>query len=693
MKEWIITNGIGGYASSTVKGGMNERRYHGLLIASLHPPRERTLILSKVDESIEINGNKVDLYTNNVNGEISDGYKYQVEFKKDVIPTYIFNVKGIIIEKSICMIYGKNAVIVNYKISNNNSKTKFNITPIMNFRDFHSEYHKTKFNYKQTSNKNSFELTFDKKYKVNVLVNGSKFIEYKNNIFYNMYYEREKERGFDYTENHIVPGTFEVGLKRNEDKEITFICSLQNNGLKLKEMTEIAGKDVINNEIKRIEKEINDSKLLYPKNNILDINQDKKIDKEDTEFYEDLVKKYIVNSDNFIVYRKFRKLHSIIAGFPWFLDWGRDSFISFEGLLLIPRRYEIAKEVLLTFALKLKEGLIPNGFSEYDGKPMYNSVDASLLFIDAVNKYLKYTNDYQFVNDKLYKIMKLIINSYIDGINLDGNNIYLDDKDYLLVSGTNETQNTWMDAKVNNVAITPRNGKAVEINAMWYNALKIMENLSFTMGKHLKKVEYSYIAKKCKSSFEKEFYNSEKKCLYDVISVEKKNYSTVETGKDDKIRPNQLFSISMTYPIIDPASEIGKSIFITVTEKLYNKHGLQTLDNNEKEFAPIYEGSPSKRDSIYHQGVTWVWLLGPYYDALKNIIQNEQDENVKSDLEHILMNFRLNTANTFYNEIQNGTTVNGIPEIYDSCANANIGKGAFNQAWSVSEVYRIIFGA
>ena len=170
-------------------------------------------------------------------------------------------------------------------------------------------------------------------------------------------------------------------------------------------------------------------------------------------------------------------MHSLIAGYPWFLDWGRDAFISFEGLLLISKRFEIAKEVLMTFARELKQGLIPNGFSEYDGKSMYNSIDASLLFIDAVYKYLKYTSDYDFVKEKLYGTMQAITLNFIVGTNLDENNIYLDKQDYLIVSGTPETQNTWMDAKVNGIAVTPRNGKAVEINAMWYNALKVMEEV------------------------------------------------------------------------------------------------------------------------------------------------------------------------------------------------------------------------
>ena len=296
---------------------------------------------------------------------------------------------------------------------------------------------------------------------------------------------------------------------------------IERNGYKLEELKEINPMEVIKEEVKRINNQINNSKLL-DNEEILDLNNNNKIDEEDREIYHDLVKRYMISSDNFIVYRKHRKLHTIIAGYPWFLDWGRDTFIAFEGLLLIPSRFDIAREVLLTFALKEKNGLIPNGFSEYDGKPLYNSVDASLLFIDAVQKYLNYTNDYEFVKDKLYKTMKKIINNYIDGINLDNNNIYLDDKDYLLISGSENTQNTWMDAKVNGKAITPRNGKAVEINAMWYNALRIMQDISSKLKKHLHNMEYSYIAKKCKTSFEEKFYNEDKKSLYDVIKVEQK---------------------------------------------------------------------------------------------------------------------------------------------------------------------------
>ncbi len=690
MREWIITNGLGGYAATTDLGGMNTRRYHGLLIAPLNPPRQRTLILSKVDESIEIDSKKYDIFTNNVNEKIQDGYKYQTSFEKDIFPVYTFNVNGVIIEKIICMIHQKNAVIVYYRISNKKAKTKFNITPIMNFRDFHSEKHDTAFNCKKKFFKDSFQLIFDEKYKVNVMVKNGKFVKHNNDYFKGMFYEKEKERGFDYAENHLVPGTFTIDIKPNEDKEITFICSLEKNGFKLDELNNIDAMDVIKKEVKRINEQIKQSKLLE-KSEILDLNNNSKIDQEDKEIYHSLVKKYIVSSDNFIVYRKHRKLHTVIAGYPWFLDWGRDTFIAFEGLLLIPRRFELAKEVLLTFALKEKEGLLPNGFSEYDGKPLYNSVDASLLFIDAVQKYLNYTNDYEFVKDKLYNTMKKIINKYIDGISLDNNNIYLDDKDYLLICGSDNTQNTWMDAKVNGKAVTPRNGKAVEINAMWYNALKIMQDISSKLKKHLHNIEYSYIAKKCKSSFEEKFYNKDKKCLYDVIKIEQKQFSVNETAKDDRVRPNQIFALSMEYPIIDCDSEIAKNIFITVSQKLYNKFGLRTLAPDEKEYAGIYAGNPQERDSIYHQGTSWPWLLGQYYNAMKNILNAEQNQEEKENLENTINKFRLNTAYTFINEIYNGNTQNGISELYDGDINENShGKGAFQQAWSVAEIFRII---
>ena len=674
MREWVITNGIGGFSASTDKGGMNTRRYHGLLIAPLTPPYSRTLILSKIDESIEINGQKYDLYTNNVKGEISKGYKYQTNFEKSIIPIYTYKVKNVIIQKTICMIYEKNAVLVQYKVCNLKNNVKLNLTPLLNFRDFHGENHSDKISYKQLYKEDILRIQLNQEYNANIYVTDSKYNKHNNDMFVGMHYDIEEERGFDCDENHFIPGTFEVDIKPNEDKIISFVCSLDGKyGLSEDELRNIDSEEIIKNEYNRIKSQISKSRLQY---NV-------KMNEVNRTLYKDLVEKYIVAGDNFIVYRDSNKLHSLLAGLPWFLDWGRDAFIAFEGILLIPKRFDIAREVLLTFAQSINQGLVPNGFSEYDGKPLYNSVDSSLLFIDAVYKYIKYTKDYDWVKKNLYVKMREIIQNYTNGVNIDDNNIYLDKEDGLLVSGTQNTQNTWMDAKANGKAITPRSGKAVEVNAMWYNALKIMEELQKYY--QYKTNPYTKLADKCKNSFANKFYNNKKQCLYDIVET----YENPDKN-DDKIRPNQLFAIGMTYPVINCNEQIAKNIFVIVTKKLLNKYGLKTLASNEKGYEPIYKGNPKERDSIYHQGITWPWLLGVYYDSLKNLIKYTENDT-KDQLEEELITFRANVANTFINELYNGNTIGSICEIYDS-KYAKRGKGAFAQAWSISEVFRIMLG-
>ena len=669
MKEWVITNGIGGFAASTDLG-INTRRYHGLLIAATNPPGLRKLILSKVDESIELNGKKYDLFSNASQGVITEGYKYIQKFEKTIIPIYTYKVKNVIIEKSICMLHGKNTVAIVYRVINQRAKAKLLLTPIVNFRDFHSETHDLKFRYTQKINRDKVQIDFGtEKGKINLYVEGAKYREYIDNIFYSMYYEREALRGFDAEENHAVPGTFEVEIKPNEDKEIVFFCSLDGEyGNSLEELQRLSGTKIIENEKKRINEQIKKSELI----------NFKKLPKEEEEkqSYIDLVNTYMVASDNFIVYRPSMGLHTIIAGYPWFLDWGRDTLIAFEGLLLISKKFDIAEEVMLTFAKSVKQGIVPNGFDEYDNHPLYNSADASLLLFEAVQKYLDYTENYDWVKENLYGTLTKIIDSYINGTNIDGNNIRFDDKMFLISAGTMDTQNTWMDAKVNGKPVTPRNGKAVELNAMWYNALKTMQNLANHYIKPVKYYEYGMLAKKCQKSFVKRFYNPYKKCLYDVLG-------------DDKIRPNQIFAISLTYPILDCSKDMAKEVFVTVTQKLLNKYGLQTLASGEEGFSAVYKGSPEERDSVYHQGITWPWLLGPYYNALKNLIKAEKDEERKNKLINTLTQFRLNTANTFTNEITKGNTIGSICEIYDSTEPSS-GKGAFAQAWSVAEVFRIM---
>ncbi len=658
-REWVITNGLGGYASSTILG-VNTRKYHGLLVAPLNPPGSRNLILSKLDESIEIDGKSYGLFTNMCKNYVSDGYKYLERFEKEYIPIFTYKVEDVEIKKFICMEHGKNTVAVLYTIKNGDHTGKFTVAPIINFRDFHSTTKDYDFNLKQDITENKVKIVVNERSTIPIYMNMTegKYIKHEHDIFRNMYYIEEEKRGLGSEENLVVPGRYEIELKPNEEKCITFVCSLENN------IEEIDARNLINKEIIRITSLIYDSYLLDEKNK----------NSQDPD-YKEMIKNYIIASDNFVVYRPSFALYTLIAGYPWFLDWGRDTLISFEGILLIPRRFKIAKEVLLTCIRDIKYGLVPNGYSGYDGRPLYNSVDSSLLLFEQVKKYLNYTQDYEFFKNNLYEVLIKIIDSYASGINLDNNNIYLDE-DGLISSGTPDTQNTWMDAKIGSVAITPRNGKAIEINALWYNALKIMEEFTKLYNDKELSKKYASMARKCKTSFNEKFYNKKRKSLYDVLV-------------DGKIRPNQLAALSLSYQVIDPGSEVAKEIFNTVTKKLLTPYGLKTLAKGEPCYRDVYEGDNVKRDMSYHQGITWPWLLGMYSDSYKNIIKAEKNKKEKQRMEEEYNKFVEGVENTFIKEMYENSTVGSISELYDS-TKPYLAKGSIAQAWSVAEVFRII---
>ena len=659
-KEWIITNGIGGFCSSTVIGA-NTRRYHGLLIASLNPPASRYLILSKLDESISIEDRNYCLYTNICKEYVSDGFKRQESFEKEYFPIFNYKVEDVKIEKKITMMYGKNTTVVSYKIQNGKQASKMIIAPIVNFRDFHSMTANKNFTLKQNVNATKVCVNFveENTRPIYMYLSEGKYIDYESDTFKNMYYIKEEQRGFYSEENLAVSGRFEVELQPKEIKEIYFVVSLDEN------VEKINVPDVFEKEQERLEKIVENSNLIKEK---------KKYTRQEKE-QNQVIKDLIITSDSFVIDRPKFASKSIIAGFPWFLDWGRDTFIAFEGILLVTKRFEEAKSVLKTFTKDIKEGLVPNGYAEGTDKPLYNSVDASLLLFEVVNKYLSYTKDYDFVKENLYNILKDIIFNYTKGINLDNNNIYVAE-DNLLNSGTKDTQNTWMDAKIGDYVVTPRNGKAVEINALWYNALKTLESVAKRFEDKDTMLKSRNMAKKHKEAFANQFYNKKKKCLYDVID-------------DDRIRPNQLFALATTYPVLDLTSEEAKNTFETCTSKLLLTHGLRTLARGEDGYVPEYEGDGFKRDMCYHQGPTWPWLLGIYNDAFENIIKAEKDEKANKKLKENYAKFLDDVYVTFKKEIYAEEGICTISEIYNSKLPYTAG-GTFSQAWSVSEVLRII---
>lgn len=655
-KEWIITNGIGGFAAQSILG-INTRKYHGLLVAPLVPPARRYVVLSKIDESFIIEGQEKIIYSNLGKNYISEGYKNLESFEKIYNPIFKYNIENKVkIEKQVVMVYGKNTTCIVYKVEN---KTKENIlmklAPIMNFRDFHCMSTNHEYNIEQKIQENKIRVIVDgnKTTPVYLFSKEGKYIEHHNDIFKNMFYIEEEKRGFFPEEDLFIPGRYEIEIKPEETKEFTIVCSLEEN------IEEIDGKKIIKQEEKRLQKIIDKSEL---------------VDEKKTKAEQEKMRDLVIASDNFVAYRPQFSLHTIIAGFPWFLDWGRDTLIAFEGLLLKTKRYDIAKEVLLMMTRDIKFGLIPNGYSGYDSRPLYNSVDSSLLLFEQINKYLEYTNDIKFVKKEMYNILLNIIEMFQKGIDIDDSNIYMD-KDNLISAGTENTQLTWMDAKVSNFAVTPRNGKAVEINALWYNALKTVENLAKEFKDEKTKKEVSDLAKKVKANFNKKFYNEKNKCLYDVLGSE-------------EIRPNQLFALSTTYPVMILTNEKAKETLKTITKELYTKYGLATLSSKDKKYVAIYEGDSFKRDMSYHQGITWPWLSGIYIAAFKTIIKNEKNKTEKKKLEEeyekIIKNYKTN-----FTKAMKESGIGSISEVYDSKPPYNPG-GCFTQGWSVSETIKIM---
>ncbi len=654
-KEWLITNGIGGFASQSVLG-INTRKYHGLLVAPLMPPARRYVILSKIDESINVDGKEEILYSNIGKNYISEGYKNLESFEKIYTPSFKYETPSKIkIEKQISMVYGKNIVCVYYKIENIDKDITMKLAPVMNYRDFHCMNTNHEYNVNQKIIDNKVRVTVDgnKILPIYLYSKEGEYIEHQNDTFKNMFYIEEEKRGFYPEEDLFVPGRYEINIAANTTKEFTIVCGLEEN------IEEIDGKTVIENEKKRLDKIIDASNL---------------VDKNQSKSNQEQMRDLVIASDNFVTYRPKFSLHTIIAGFPWFLDWGRDTLISFEGLLLKTRRFDIAKEVLVMMTKDIKYGLVPNGYSGYDSRPLYNSVDSSLLLIEAVSKYLEYTQDYTFVKNSLYKILKNIIESFQNGINVDDSNIFMD-KDGLISAGTPETQLTWMDAKVGNFAVTPRNGKAVELNSLWYNALKVVADLAERYNDEKTHDEYEKLAKKVKASFNKKFYNEKNKCLDDVIGSE-------------EIRPNQLFALSTTYPVMILSNEKAKETLKTVGKELYTKYGLATLSKKDPKYIAVYEGDGFRRDMSYHQGITWPWLAGLYIESYKTIIKNEKNKTEKKKLEEEYEKIISNYKKSFAQAMKEGA-IGTISELYNSKP-PYLPKGAFAQAWSVSEVIKIM---
>lgn len=605
--EWLLTNGIGGYASSTLVGA-NTRKYHGLLIAALGNYLDRYLVLSKVNEYVEIKNNKYSISTNECHNYIEKGYVYQEVFEKKILPEFLYDVEGIKIVKKVAMIYGENKLAIRYNIVNTlNEDISFQLVPFVNYRNHH-EVRDAKI-YSQKYENEILTLNLDEKNSLFIKVNDSEYTSYENTFYKNMYYRVENSRGFTDTESHFMPGQFSILVEANSQKEIFFVAEVSEKW----SVEDKFFKSLVRSE------EIRQEKIA-------------KIASSKTE----LDKKLAIAADQFIISKAGEK--TILAGYPWFNDWGRDTFIALEGLTLKTNRFTDAKAILKYFANYIQDGLVPNYIQDGGGQA-YNTVDASLWYIEAVNKYVEYTHDLDTLRG-LYPKMLEIIDAYHNGTLFS---IKMQE-DGLISAGDNTTQLTWMDAKVMDYIPTPRFGKPVEINALWYNALRVMEHLSGLLGYEFDKT----LSPRVKESFRK-FYNDDG--LFDTIDP-----------ICEQIRPNQIIALSLSYPVVsgDKAAEI----LTIVKEKLLTDKGLKTLNSEDEQYRGRYAGDSFARDSAYHQGTVWTWLLGEYAKAYQNVYHRK-------------------FAFDKIEELLNDGCVGSVAEIYDA-DEPREANGALAQAWGVS---------
>ena len=624
--EWLETNGLGGWASSSIIG-CNTRRYHGLLVAAIAPPAERMALVSKLEETITINNQQFDLGVNDYGDVIHPhGNQHQVSFKKELFPQFFYEFAGIHLKKTVAMVYGENTTLVIYDVLAAEYPFTLELMPLVSVRGYHSLMNANQAIQPEAYFSNDIfkAKAYDGAPDIFIRVPRSSF-HHSPHWYYHFNYDTEKSRGLDFVEDLYTYGTFSVTLK--EGDSLGVIISTE-------DLAEKNAADLLASETVR-------RQSLFKGH-------------EDNE----TLQQFLLAADQFIV-RRDADLKTVIAGYHWFTDWGRDTMISLPGLCLSTGRFDDAKKILTEFAKSVSQGMLPNRFQDNGIAPEYNNVDATLWYFIAIYKYLRATGDQQFVLDDLLPVLKEIIEWHFRGTRY---HIHVTE-DGLLYSGEPGVQLTWMDAKIGDWVVTPRTGKAVEINALWYNALLIYSMFLELNGENAEANQVKQKATLVKEGFNKQFWNNEKKYLYDVVNGE---------NKDDSLRPNQLFALSLPFPLIE--NDKGISILKIVTEKLYVPVGLRSLSPDDPSYVPRYEGDSLKRDSCYHQGTVWSWLLGAYVDGLART--GSDRTLIKNVIENFV--YHLNEG-----------CIGSVSEIFDA-QYPHSPKGCAAQAWGVAEILRVV---
>ncbi len=653
QKEWIITNGMGGYASSTVLG-INTRKYHGLLIAALHPPGDRRLFLAKLDEDVIIGNEIYRLGANEFQCRIFPrGFIFLKEFSVLPFPRSVYSVGDVGIRKTVFMPNQKNVVFVIYEVANRSDHdARIQVFPLASWRRFHSVVDRWKVPADIMQRQNPKEVEMNFQFPQSTLIVGTTDGNYsaRQRWVERLYFREEAHRVESCFDDYFNPGYFEVRVKAGKTEKFA--------------LTAVAGEDRANTRGIQDELPVSmyDITALYEK----EIEGLKHYLRRFYENYRSILTNdwlswLLLASNTFLVETLNREKSAVIAGYHWFESWGRDTFISLPGLMLVTGRFKEARKVFLTFKRSCKNGLIPNFLSDQTVEPVYNAVDATLWYVNAILQYLKYTNDFSFVKEHIWTSLTSIIEEYKAGTAFD---IHVD-SDGLL---NHDSRLTWMDAAVGKTPVTPRKGKAVEVQALWYNALRTVELLANKFGEAKRSEEFARIAETAKESFTEKFWNTENGCLFDVVSA---------TARDDSLRPNQILAVSLDFLMLN--NEKNRSIVDSVHHELVTPYGLRTLTTADHRYVGVYDGDRGSRDNAYHNGTAWPWLIGPFATAFLRIkgYSKARREYVWNALIEPLVTTQLLKAG-----------LGSISEIFDGDP-PNKPRGCIAQAWSVAEALRV----
>lgn len=644
-REWAVTNGIGGYAGSSMIGA-HSRTHQGYLIASLHAPIERYLVFSKINETVTVGTRTVSFETSQhrASGKTvyTEGQKFLTSFIYDGSVHYTYETDNFSFEKHITLKRNANVCAVAYELTAGDSDCTFTLTPLFNYREHSESSTPDTLKFETFTEDRTFYLVPEKNKDIAIRFQTSEgtFSERETVYDIDMQLQIEVDLETDGLDCHYCPVDLSIAVPANTTKKVSILCSI---GDVNERPAPVSGTEAFS----ILEENARCHAELFEK----------------AGYHDSFANQLVLASDQFLTYRESTKMMTVLAGLPWFTDWGRDTMIAFTGLTLCTKRFKEAEEILLTFARYIRHGIVPNMFPDDNMPPLYNTVDASLWYFYAVYQYLHYNPAAEaeaFVKEQIFPHLKEIISAYEKGTDFS---IYMED-DGLIHAGSGLDQITWMDVRVGDWVATPRHGKPVEINALWYNALRIMESLCEKFDEDAS--AYRTRAEQVKESFNAKFWDSANQCLFDVVDGDE---------PDDHIRPNQVYAVSLPFSLLPEEQE--KAVVALVEKELFVGCGLRSLAPDHPDYHGIYCGALAKRDAAYHQGTAWGFLLGGFFSAYMKV--NHHSSSAAANAVRMLEPVR--------KHLTDSGCIGSISEIFDGDAPHNP-RGCYAQAWSVGEVLR-----